>query len=120
MTKEERIEAIIDEMEDSELVGLWNVYCEHYGYDDDRIYYMGDIDELYHGVSVREFLSDLSDDFRIGDDYFKYGVFGIESFDDVYDVIDADDLITYAVQYDDALDNKDIREVLDSDEDETE
>jgi len=120
MTKEDRIQEIINNMDDAELISAWNERCDAYNYDDDRIYYMHEIDEYFNGVSVSEFLSNLSDDFRIGDDYWKNGIWGIESFDDIYDVIDDDELIEYIINEDDDLGNDDIRDILDEEEEEEE
>lgn len=120
MTKEERLQNIIDNIEDAELISAWNERCDSYSYDEDHIYYMHEIDEFFHDVKVSEFLSNLADDFRVGDDYFKDGVWGIESFDDIYDVIDDDDLIEYIINEDDDLGNDDIREILDEEEEEEE
>ena len=120
MTKEERLQNIIDNMEDAELISAWNARCDSYSYDDDHIYYMYEIDELFHDVKVSDFFSNLADDFRVGDNYFKDGVFGIESFDDIYDVIDDDDLIEYIINEDEDLGNDDIREILDEEEEEDE
>ena len=120
MTKEDRIQEIINNMDDAELISAWNERCASYNYDDDRIYYMHEIDEYFNGVSVSEFLSNLSDDFRIGDDYWKNGIWGIESFDDIYDVIDDDELIEYIINEDDDLGNDDIRDILDEEEEEEE
>lgn len=120
MTKEERLQNIIDNMEDDELISAWNERCDSYSYDDDHIYYMYEIDELFHDVKVSEFLSNLADDFRVGDAYFKDGVFGIESFDDIYDVIDDDDLIEYIINEDEDFGNDDIREILDEEEEDEE
>ena len=118
MTKEERLQNIIDNMEDAELISAWNERCDSYSYYEDHIYYMSEIDELFYDVKVSEFLSNLADDFRVGDDYFKDGVWGIESFDDIYDVINDDDLIEYIINEDDDLGNDDIREILDEEEEE--
>jgi hypothetical protein len=120
MTKEERLQNIIDNMEDDELISAWNERCDSYSYDDDHIYYMYEIDDLFCDVKVSDFLSNLADDFRVGDNYFKDGVFGIESFDDIYDVIDDDDLIEYIINEDDDLGNDDIREILNEEEEEDE
>ena len=120
MTKEERLQNIIDNMEDAELISAWNERCDSYSYDEDHIYYMSEIDELFYDVKVSEFLSNLADDFRVGDDYFKDGVWGIESFDDIYDVINDDDLIEYIINEGDDLGNDDIREILDEEDEEEE
>ena len=120
MNREERLQNIIDNLEDAELISIWNEIQDANSYYEDHIYYMYEIDELFHDVKVSEFLSNLADDFRVGDDYFKDGVWGIESFNDIYDVIDDDEIINYIIGTEEDFGNDDIREILDEEEEEDE
>lgn len=97
MTKEE-----LEELEEQEVVDLWNDYCENNnrggeGIHANRIYNMDEIDD----VLGRMWPSDLLDTidfnrFSEGDSYFGYNGYGyIESFDTPYDVINVEELIEY-------------------------
>lgn len=43
----EKIIEALRELDDSEIVTLWNEYCDVHNYPDDRIYCMEELDELY-------------------------------------------------------------------------
>lgn len=86
MTYEEMIDKAISYFEENdddfirvmEELDSWNGYLG-----DDRYYPMSDIDELFCDTKVSDFLDGLSDDFNHNDKYFKYGVYGLESSDEV-------------------------------------
>lgn len=97
MKKEE-----LEELEDEELVEMWNEYCEKTnmggeGISANRIYNMDEIDD----VLGRMYPTDLFDTidfnhFNECDSYFGYNEYGcIESFDTPYDVIDVEALCEY-------------------------
>ena len=92
MTKEE-----LEELEEQEVVDLWNDYCKNNNMGDDRIYHMDELDD----VLGRMWPSDLLDTidfnrFNDCDSYFGYNGYGyIESFDTPYDVIDVEALLEW-------------------------
>lgn len=120
MTKEERLQNIIDNLDESEVLTMWNERCDSNYYDDDRIYYMSELDDLFGKMWASDFLDKFDRDFDGSDDYFKYGVWGVESFNDIYDVVDDDELITYIIDEDEDFNNDEIREILDAEEEEEE
>ena len=83
----ERLTEVINEMYPHEVVPLWNDFCEENFREDDRIYYMEDINDWFHGCSVVKIIEDTKD-IEPSDDYFHESAYGIESFDDPFDVID--------------------------------
>ena len=107
-------------MDASDLVWLWNEYCDNNRYTDDKIYMMSDFDELESGSTPLEIARLIEgNDFRTGDDYFAYTTYGAESFSSPEDFksFDADDLTRYIVRNEDSLGNDEIQEILDSAED---
>lgn len=48
---EEKIKAIIEEMDDGDKIALWNESCRECNYYDDEIYSMGEFDEIMDGYS---------------------------------------------------------------------
>ena len=97
MTKEE-----LEELEEQEVVDLWNDYCENNnmgceGIRANRIYNMDEIDD----VLGRMYPTDLFDTidfnrFNECDSYFGYNGYGyIESFNTPYDVIDEEALLEW-------------------------
>ena len=117
---EDEIRSCIDNMDASDLVWLWNEYCDNNRYTDDKIYMMSDFDELESGSTPLEIARLIEgNDFRTGDDYFAYTTYGAESFSSPEDFksFDADDLTRYIVRNEDSLGNDEIQEILDSAED---
>jgi len=86
---EERINALIlalESMDDSELIGLWNEYCDECNYADDRIYNMEDMNEICdveymvgNNRTTLELIDRIQIDFRrfdTNDDYFFINGYG--------------------------------------------
>ena len=64
-------EKVIDELEfksDSEIVRIYNEFAEDREYN--MVREMDELDEFYNGMSHREFLCMLADDFSVNDDYW--------------------------------------------------
>ena len=68
-----------------------------------RAYPMDEIDELYYGVKIGDFLDMLTSDFNHTDEYFYHSIYGLESTDSIVDLyhdnVDADDLLEYLIEY---------------------
>lgn len=118
MENEKKYEILKEKMDDYcwsdwELVGLWNEYCENNNYWDDRIFSMDELDDLFCGCGAIELIDKLSSNFSTSDDYFKDTIYGLESFDNIEDVIEIDDVIEYIIDNDDNLYCDAIRDMLD-------
>ena len=99
MTKEE-----LEELEEQEIVDLWNDYCENInkgceGIRANRIYKMDEIDDVLGKMWPSDLLDTIDfNRFSEGESYFSYNGYGyIESFDTPYDVIDVEALVEYLV-----------------------
>lgn len=116
MNKENKIEElkeILKNLTENEIVNIWNEYCESNYYYDDRIEFMDDFDCLFEGKTPTEILEQVDSSFCICDNYFKFGIYGAESFDNPDDYIDYDDLANYILNNDEDFDNDEIQEFLD-------
>ena len=98
----EKLIEILAEMND-DIVPVWNEYCDNIGYYDDRIEYMDSLDDLMCEKTATEILNDIDRDFDIRDDYFRFTIYGMESFSDPYDVVDVDDLADYIIKNEETL-----------------
>ena len=92
MTKDE-----LEELEDEELVELWNKYCENNNMFDDTVYPMDELDEIVGKMWPSDLLDTIDfNRFSEGDSYFGYNGYGyIESFDTPYEVIDEEALLEW-------------------------
>lgn len=113
----EELKELLENLTDSELVEVWNEYCDNNRCYDDKIEYMDDFDCLMEGNSPTKILESVAKDFSTYDDYFKFGIYGCKSFGDPSDYIYFDDLANYILDNDEDFDNNGIREFLDEQED---
>ena len=92
MTKEE-----LEELDDEELVEMWNDYCKNNNMDDERIYNMDELDDLLGEMYPTDLFGKIDfNRFSEGDDYFTYNGYGyIESIDNPYESIDVEALVEY-------------------------
>lgn len=86
MTYEEMINKAISYFEENEddficTMDALDSWCGYLG--GDRYYPMSEIDDLFCDTKVSDFLDGLSDDFNHKDNYFKFGVYGLESSNEV-------------------------------------
>lgn len=115
----------IDNMSDSEMIELWNEYCGDNGYYDDRIEYFdeGVFNDLMAGKTPYEIYQIIDNsDISFFDDYCHYDGYELNTFSDVYDSIDIDDLVKWVIEEERDLCNFEIDELYNklSNEDEDE
>lgn len=117
----------IDNMSDSEMIDLWNEYCGDNGYYYDRIEYFdeGVFNDLMSGKTPYEIYQIIDNsDISFFDDYYRYNGYELNTFSDVYDSIDIDDLVKWVIEEENNLCSFDIDELYnklsgeDEDEDE--
>lgn len=113
--KIEAIEAILNELDESERVDIHNDYLAD---DEDRVHPMCDLDKLLSGWTPTDILKELRS--IDPDDYwFKLG-YDAESAYDAEDIMSysVEEMAIYAVEHDEDFDINDITAVLDDAEDE--
>lgn len=118
--KREKLQEIIDNADENDIITWWNDHCDC---DTDCIYYMDELDGYFDGRNCKsptDIIDSLDSDFSTSDYYFTEGDYGLKSFDDIYDVVDDDDLIDYMLEADEDFGNDDIRDILDEETDEEE
>ena len=115
----------INNMSDSELIDLWNEYCDNNRYYDDRIEYFdeGVFNDLMAGKTPYEIYQIIDNsDISFFDDYCRYNGYELNTFSDVYDSIDIDDLVEWVIEEEKDICNFDIdglyNELNSEDEDE--
>ena len=115
----------INNMSDSELIDLWNEYCGDNSYYDDRIEYFDEsvFNDLMSGKTPYEIYQIIDNsDISFFDDYCRYNGYELNTFSDVYDSIDIDDLVEWVIEEEKDICNFDIdglyNELNSEDEDE--
>jgi len=115
------VDVLTNSLTESELVSVWNEYCDRNNYFDDRIEDMGFLDDECEGMSATDIIKFVSgEEFDIHDNWYKHTIYGLRSFDDPVDEIDIDDLANYIEAHDDDLGESELRDVLDETDDDDE
>lgn len=108
--KREKLQEIIDNLDETDVIEMWNEACPS----DRDIHYMDELDEHFKHASPTNIVDSLVDGFSTSDYYFAEGDYGdLESFDDIYDVVDDCIIIDYMLDMDEDFGNDDIRNILD-------
>lgn len=119
----EAIDEVVEGLNESEQVELWNEYCEANNYYDDEIL-QNDLDDILCGYSPSEVADKLDDAYRTFHQWAWFDGYGdICSSDYITETsYDKESLIDYMIDDDNSFDNYDIRELLDkyAEEDEEE
>lgn len=113
----DKIKDAITDLDDSDMVALWNYYCEANNYYDDRIEY-NDIDELLYGLKPSAVLNivdkneyDQYDRYCAYDDYGE--LYSFDYADDSGSPFDLDSLAQWIYDNEDALGYLDEDELTD-------
>ena len=109
----ERINDILRQIDNDELIRINNEFCDATGYED-YIYDMWSLDEFFNGAEPSRIANMIYyGDFRPNDAYFKLDGYGnLYSFDYPEEEIDFDAIIDYMVQEQESFGNDEIEEIL--------
>lgn len=113
--RKEELKAILENLEDSELVRIWNEYSDC----DDQIFSMDEFDEIFNGYTPWEIARTCyySGKFCPANDYFWFNGYGnAESSDYPSDRIYIDDLADYILKNNEDFNNEEIAEFLSENE----
>lgn len=129
----DQVLTVLKDMDGSDLVNVWNEYCDRVNCFDDRIYSMDELDEIFCGQDATYILNraffghdQWSDDsaFNPNREYFTFNGYGnLISIDCIgwneyadkfmCDYIDEDAIIDYVLDNLDALECDEITDILD-------
>ena len=117
MNRQELIEQLENYMnkhvDDCDMMHYWNTMCENVSDYDHIIYCMYEFDDVMSGKTPTEILDSVAHDFSTYDNYFCDDIYGLESFSDIYHVIDSDELIEYMIDNNESFNDCDIQQLLD-------
>lgn len=125
MTREDKIfnrvcEYLESDASPADLVSINNEYCGRNNDMESYIYYMEELDDFMLGMSPTEILEAVDGDFKVSDRFFKDGIYGMESTSSPEDWMDFDDIAQYVADYELTLGSDEIKEILDSCEEDEE
>ena len=109
----ENIKEVVEDFNENKLVELWNNYCDENCYEE-RICYLSDdeINDLFSNKTPSELIR-MGEDIDLDNKYFYFHLGELNTTDDIFDVVDIDELVDYIIDNDDDCDDIDIRGLLD-------
>ena len=117
-TKEEKrivknIRAVVEDFKENKLVELWNEYCDK-NYYEERLWYLSDyeINDLFSNKTPAELIR-MGKDLDLDNKYFYFHLNELNTTDNIFDVVDIDELVDYIIDNDDDCNDIDIRDLLD-------
>lgn len=102
---------ILKELDDSQIMTIHNEYCDRNHYEN-MIYEMDFIDELLYGKTASEILGSLSSSFDKNDSFIVDTIYGLESYSDIEDCVDFDELAHFLIE------NGDVDNILEANDQE--
>ena len=88
---------ILKDLDDSQIMTIHNEYCDRNCYEN-MIYYMDMIDELLYGRTASEILNSLSSSFDKNDTFIVDTINGLQSYNDISDIVDYDQLAEFLIE----------------------
>lgn len=115
----EKLYDILNEMNDN-IVPVWNEYCYNTNYYDDIIEYMDCLDDFFCDMGATEILEHIDRNFYVRDEYFLSTIYGYESFNDPYEVVDVGALADYILDNEETLGSDELVEFFEEVEEQEE
>ena len=118
MKTRNEIREYLENLNDGELLSLWNEYRRGQYYDGE-VYYMEEFNEICESLKPIDLATKMFyGKFNPNNEYFIFnGYANLESSNYLDDFIDIDELAQHIYDNDDSLDDYDLRNFLDEDED---
>lgn len=109
----ENIKEVVEYFSENKLVELWNEFCDK-NYYEERIYYLSDdeINDLFSNKTPAELIR-MGSNVDLDNKYFYFHLNELNTTDNIFDVVEIDELIDYIIDSDNDCNDTDIRDLLD-------
>ena len=107
------IRVAVEDFRENKLVELWNEFCDKNCYEE-RIYYLSDyeINDLFSNKTPAELIR-MGSNLDLDNKYFYFHLNELNSTDNVFDVVDIDELVDYIIDNDNDCNDVYVRDLLD-------
>lgn len=107
------IRIVVEDFKEEKLVELWNEFCDE-NYYEERIEYLSDdeINNLFSKKTPAELIR-MGSDVDLDNKYFYFHLNELNTTDNIFDVVDIDELVDYIIDSDNDCNDIDIRDLLD-------
>ena len=109
----ENIREVVEDFKENKLVELWNEFCDK-NYYEEVIYYLSDdeINDFFSNKTPAELIR-MGSNVDLDNKYFYYHLGEMNITDNIFDVVDIDELVDYIIDNDNDCNDTDIRDLLD-------
>lgn len=109
----ENIKEVVEYFSENKLVELWNEFCDK-NYYEERIYYLSDdeINDLFSNKTPAELIR-MGSNVDLDNKYFYFHLNELNTTDNIFDVVEIDELVDYIIDSDNDCNDTDIRDLLD-------
>ena len=109
----ENIKEVVEDFKENKLVELWNEFCNK-NYYEEVIYYLSDdeINDFFSDNTPAELIR-IGKDVDLDNKYFYFHLNELNTTDNIFDVVDIDELVDYIIDNDNDCNDTDIRDLLD-------
>lgn len=109
----ENIREVVEDFREEKLVELWNEFCDK-NYYEEVISYLSDdeINDLFSKKTPAELIR-MGSDVDLDNKYFYFHLNELNTTDNIFDVVDIDELVYYIIDNDNDCNDTDIRDLLD-------
>ena len=109
----ENIKEAVEYFKEGKLVELWNEFCNKNCYEE-VIYYLSDyeINDLFRNNTPAELIR-IGKNLDLDNKYFYFHLNELNTTDNIFDVVDIDELVDYIIDNDNDCDDIYIRDLLD-------
>ena len=109
----ESIKVVVEDFKETKLVELWNEFCDK-NYYEERIYYLSDeeINDLFSNKTPAELIR-MGSNVDLDNKYFYFHLNELNTTDNIFDVVEIDELVDYIIDNDNDCNDTDIRDLLD-------
>ena len=108
----ENIREVVEDFKENKLVELWNEFCNK-NYYEEVIDYLSDdeINDFFSNKTPAELIR-IGSDVDLDNKYFYFHLGKLNTTDNVFDVIDIDELVDYIIDNDNDCNDMDVRTLL--------
>ena len=109
----ENIREAVEDFKENKLVELWNEFCDK-NYYEERIDYLSDdeINDYFSNKTPAELIR-MGSNVDLDNKYFYFHLGEMNTTDNIFDVVDIDELVDYIIDNDNDCNDADIRNLLD-------
>lgn len=107
------IREVVEDFREEKLVELWNEFCDK-NYYEERIGYLSDdeINDYFSNKTPAELIR-MGSDVDLDNKYFYFHLDELNTTDNIFDVVDIDELVDYIIDNDNDCNDVDVRTLLD-------